>query len=55
MPREAKAKKPPQRKLWKDVNMIQAMNAVRKGGMTCCAAAKKFEVPQKSLENRIKG
>ena len=35
--------------------MIEAMNAVMVNKMKCGTAAKKYNVPRKSLENRVKG
>ena len=43
------------RKVWNDDDMVSAMNAVLVEKMKCGTAAKKYNVPRKSLENRVKG
>ncbi len=43
------------RKLWKDSDMLEAMNAVLVDKVKCATAAKHYNVPRKSLENRLKG
>ena len=43
------------RMLWSESDMLSAMAAVLESKMKCGSAAKKFNVPRKSLENRIKG
>ena len=46
---------PKKRKLWSTVDMEAAMSAVTNEKMPCATAAKKFGVPRKSHENRVKG
>ena len=43
------------RKVWNDDDMVSAMNAVLVEKMKCGTAAKKYNVPRKSLENGVKG
>ena len=43
------------RKQWEDENMVSAMKAVADKKMTINAAATKFSVPRKTLDDRIKG
>lgn len=40
---------------WSDASMLNAMEAVKTEGLKCSTAAKKFNVPRKTLESRIKG
>ncbi len=44
-----------QRKKWADSDMVSAMSAVKMGQFTISAAASKFSVPRKTLDDRIKG
>ena len=43
------------RKQWADKNMVSTMKAVADKKMTVNAAATKFSVPRKTLDDRIKG
>ena len=43
------------RKKWADSDMVSAMRAVKMGQLTISAAAIKFSVPRKTLDDRIKG
>ena len=43
------------RKKWADSDMVSAMRAVKMGQLTVSAAAIKFSVPRKTLDDRIKG
>ena len=42
------------RKQWEDENMVSAMKAMADKKMTINAAATKFSVPRKTLDDRIK-
>ena len=44
-----------QRKKWIDENMVAAMKAVEKKELTVAAAAIRFKVSRKTLEDRVKG
>ena len=43
------------RKLWSDANMVSAMAAVTQEKMPCATAARKFDVPRRTLDRRVKG
>ena len=43
------------RKLWKDEDMLSAMEAVFEDEMTVSRAAAAFSVPRKTLDDRVKG
>ena len=43
------------RKCWEDKNMVMAMNVVKEGGLSVSAAASRFSVPRKTLDDRVKG
>lgn len=43
------------RKQWNNDDMVAAMKAVEKEALTISAAASKFKVPRKTLDDRIKG
>ena len=42
-------------KLWNDVDMVAAINAVKANQLTISGAANHFHVPRKTLDDRIKG
>ena len=44
-----------QRKKWKDEDMVSAMSAVREQKLTISKAAATFNVPRKTLDDRVKG
>ncbi len=46
---------PKKRKLWKDDDMVKAMKAVKDDGVSLRSAAINFNVPRKTLEDRVKG
>ena len=43
------------RKNWSDDSMLAAMEAVRTSKMSISVAANRFKVPQKTLDDRLKG
>ena len=43
------------RKLWNDVDMVAAINAVKTNQMTISGAVNLFHVLRKTLDDRIKG
>ena len=42
-------------KLWNDVDMVAAINAIKTNQMTISGAANHFHVPQKTFDDRIEG
>lgn len=43
------------RRQWLNENMLMAMNDVKEGKLTAYAAAKKYDVPRRTLDDRLKG
>ena len=43
------------RRQWSDDDMISAIESVRTGNLTITVAASRFNVPRKSLDDRLKG
>lgn len=43
------------RKKWNDQDMLSAMNEVKEGKGTVSSVARKYQVPRRTLEDRIKG
>ena len=43
------------RKKWKDEDMEKALEIVQKSQATLSGAAKQFDVPRKTLDDRVKG
>ena len=44
-----------QRKLWKDEDMVAALESVNKKEMTVAQAATTYNVPRKTFNDRVKG
>ena len=43
------------RRQWSNENMLMAMNDVKEGKLTAYTAAKKYNVPRRTLDDRLKG
>lgn len=43
------------RRQWSNESMLTAMNDVNEGKLTTYAAAKKYDIPRRTLDDRLKG